>query len=75
MTMYDGRVNLVRQVVEEVRRYFPHRIFNTLIPRNVRLSEAPSHGELIVEYDPHSRGARAYQALAEEVLQREEVLR
>ena len=71
MTMYDGRVNLAQQVVEEVRRYFPQRIFDTLIPRNVRLSEAPSHGELIAEYDPGSRGARAYQALATEVVQRE----
>jgi chromosome partitioning protein len=75
MTMYDGRANLARQVVEEVRRYFPQRIFNTLIPRNIRLSEAPSHGELIGEYDPQSRGARAYAALAEELLQREEAPR
>lgn len=75
MTMYDGRANLARQVVEEVRRYFPQRIFNTLIPRNVRLSEAPSHGELIAEYDPQSRGAKAYAALAEELLQRQEALR
>jgi chromosome partitioning protein len=75
MTMYDGRANLARQVVEEVRRYFPQRIFNTIIPRNVRLSEAPSHGELIYEYDPSSRGAKAYAALTEELLQREEALR
>lgn len=71
MTMYDGRVNLAQQVVQEVRRYFPQRIFDTLIPRNVRLSEAPSHGELIAEYDPSSRGAQAYQALADELVQRE----
>ncbi len=75
MTMYDGRANLARQVVEEVRRYFPQRIFNTIIPRNVRLSEAPSHGALIAEYDPASRGAKAYAALAEELLQREEARR
>ena len=75
MTMYDGRANLARQVVEEVRRYFPQRIFNTIIPRNIRLSEAPSHGELIAEYDPQSRGAKAYAALAEELLQREETRR
>lgn len=75
MTMYDGRANLARQVVDEVRRYFPQRIFNTIIPRNVRLSEAPSHGELIYEYDPTSRGAKAYAALAEELLQREEAKR
>ncbi|HEX6290806.1 MAG TPA: ParA family protein [Herpetosiphonaceae bacterium] len=72
MTMYDGRANLARQVVEEVRRYFPQRIFDTLIPRNIRLSEAPSHGELISEYDPQSRGAKAYAALTEELLRREE---
>lgn len=71
MTMYDGRANLARQVVEEVRRYFPQRIYNTIIPRNIRLSEAPSHGELIFEYDPNSRGAKAYAALGEELLQRE----
>ncbi len=75
MTMFDGRVSLAQQVVEEVRRYFPHRIFDTLIPRNVRLSEAPSHGELIAEYDPRSRGARAYKALTDEVLQRDMVRR
>lgn len=75
MTMYDGRANLARQVVAEVRRYFPQRIFKTLIPRNIRLSEAPSHGELISEYDPQSRGGQAYAALAEELLQREETAR
>jgi chromosome partitioning protein len=70
MTMYDGRTNLAQQVVEEVRRYFPHRIFNTLIPRSVRVSEAPSYGQLIAEYDPQSRAAQAYNALAEEVMRR-----
>ncbi|HEU5102273.1 MAG TPA: ParA family protein [Roseiflexaceae bacterium] len=70
MTMYDGRTNLAQQVVEEVRRYFPHRIFNTLIPRSVRVSEAPSYGQLIAEYDPHSRAAQAYSALADEVSRR-----
>ena len=70
MTMYDGRTNLAQQVVEEVRRYFPQRICNILIPRSVRLSEAPSYGQLIAEYDPHSRAAQAYAALAEEVLGR-----
>ena len=73
MTMYDGRINLAQQVVEEVRRYFPHRIFSTLIPRNVRLSEAPSHGELIAEYDANSRGARAYRTLGDEIFRREAV--
>jgi chromosome partitioning protein len=70
MTMYDGRTNLAQQVVEEVRRYFPHRICNILIPRSVRLSEAPSYGQLIAEYDPQSRAARAYTALADEILAR-----
>jgi chromosome partitioning protein len=72
MTMYDGRTNLAQQVVEEVRRYFPQRICNILIPRSVRLSEAPSYGQLIAEYDPHSRAAQAYTALAEEILERVE---
>lgn len=70
MTMYDGRTNLAQQVVEEVRRYFPHRIFNTLIPRSVRVSEAPSYGQLIAEYDPQSRAAQAYKLLAGEMLRR-----
>jgi chromosome partitioning protein len=70
MTMYDGRTNLAQQVVEEVRRYFPHRIFNTLIPRSVRVSEAPSYGQLIVEYDPQSRAGQAYSALTDEFLRR-----
>jgi chromosome partitioning protein len=70
MTMYDGRTNLAQQVVEEVRRHFPQRICNILIPRSVRLSEAPSYGQLIAEYDPQSRAAQAYSALAEEVLGR-----
>jgi chromosome partitioning protein len=72
MTMYDGRTNLAQQVVEEVRRYFPHRIFNTLIPRSVRVSEAPSYGQLIAEYDPQARAAQAYHLLADEVLRRTE---
>ena len=70
MTMYDGRTNLAQQVVEEVRRYFPQRVFATLIPRSIRLSEAPSYGQLIAEYDPNSRGAHAYAALAEELVSR-----
>ena len=72
MTMYDGRTNLAQQVVDEVQRYFPRQIFRTLIPRSVRLSEAPSYGKLIREYDPQSRSAQAYSALADELLQREE---
>jgi chromosome partitioning protein len=72
MTMYDGRTNLAQQVVDEVQRHFPRLIYRTLIPRSVRLSEAPSHGQLISEYDAQSRGAQAYSALADEFLQREE---
>ncbi|MEI6046572.1 MAG: AAA family ATPase [Chloroflexota bacterium] len=67
MTMYDGRTNLALQVVEEVKRYFPDQIFATVVPRSVRLSEAPSYGKSILEYDPSSRGALAYKALAKEV--------
>ncbi|HEX2915213.1 MAG TPA: AAA family ATPase [Chloroflexia bacterium] len=70
MTMYDGRTNLAMQVVEEVKRYFPQQIFNTVVPRSVRLSEAPSYGQSIFEYDPSSRGAQAYKALSKEVEQR-----
>jgi chromosome partitioning protein len=70
MTMYDGRTNLAQQVVEEVRRHFPQRIFNTLIPRSVRVSEAPSYGQLLFEYDPQSRAAQSYSALADELLRR-----
>jgi chromosome partitioning protein len=71
MTMYDGRTNLAQQVVEEVQRHFPRLICRTLIPRSVRISEAPSYGKLIAEYDPSGRSAQAYAALADEVLQRE----
>ncbi|NOK57480.1 MAG: ParA family protein [Chloroflexi bacterium AL-W] len=70
MTMYDGRTNLSQQVVEEVRQYFPQRIFDTLIPRSVRVSEAPSYGQLLNEYDPQNRAAQAYGLLADEFLQR-----
>lgn len=70
MTMYDGRTNLAQQVVEEVRRHFPQRIFDTLIPRSVRASEAPSYGQLLAEYDPHNRATQAYAVLADEVLRR-----
>jgi chromosome partitioning protein len=70
MTMFDGRTNLAQQVVDEVRRYFPQRIFSTLIPRSVRISEAPSYGRTIAEYDPSSRGAQAYAAFTDEVLRR-----
>ncbi|MCC7354716.1 MAG: ParA family protein [Anaerolineae bacterium] len=70
MTMYDARTNLSQQVVDEVRRHFPGEVFNTIIPRSVRLSEAPSYGECILNYAPYSSGATAYQALAEEILKK-----
>jgi chromosome partitioning protein len=70
LTMYDSRTNLSDQVAAEVRRFFGDRVYNTIIPRSVRLAEAPSHGKPISLYDPTSRGAQAYQALAVEVLAR-----
>ena len=72
MTMYDARTRIAAQVVEEVRRVFAEALYETLIPRNVRLSEAPSFGQPITAYDSASRGAAAYRALAGEVMQREE---
>ncbi len=68
MTMYDRRTNISREVVEEVRKHFAGRVFETIIPRNVRLSEAPSHGETILSYDPQSTGGLAYRALAQELI-------
>lgn len=70
MTMYDSRTNLAADVVNEVRQHFPAEIFKTIIPRNVRLSEAPSYGEDILAYAPNSIGSQAYQALTEELLVR-----
>ncbi len=70
MTMFDSRTNLAVDVVDEVRQHFPEQIFKTIIPRNVRLSEAPSYGEDILAYAPDSAGCKAYQALAEEFLSR-----
>ena len=72
LTMYDARTNLGNEVVEEVRKYFREKVYETIIPRNIRLSEAPSHGKPIIDYDPRSRGAEVYQALAKEVVSREE---
>ncbi len=70
LTMYDGRTNLSMQVVEEVKNYFKNAVFSTVIPRNVRLAEAPSYGMSIIDYDKNSRGAKAYAALADEVEKR-----
>lgn len=70
MTMYDARTNLSKQVIEEVRHHFPELIFNTSIPRSIRLSEAPSFGESIFQYDPLGPGAIAYKHLSFEVIDR-----
>ena len=67
-TMYDNRLNVSKQVVEEVGKYFPGKVFETRIPRNVRLSEAPSYGKPILYYDKHSKGAIAYECLGKELL-------
>lgn len=71
MTMFDGRANLSQQVVDQVAANFPSEIFRTVIPRSIRIAEAPSYGEPLLRYDPHSRGAEAYAALADEFLERE----
>ena len=71
MTMYDARTNLSQQVVNEVRQHFPELVYQTIIPRSVRLGEAPSFGKPIIEYEPNGAGATAYRALAEEFVQRE----
>ncbi len=71
LSMFDGRTNLSIQVVEEVKKYFREKVYTTVIPRNVRLAEAPSYGMPIVQYDPNSRGAEAYSEFAEEFLELE----
>ena len=71
LTMFDARTNLGIQVVEEVRKYFQDKVYQTIIPRNVRLSEAPSHGQSIITYDPSSKGAEVYKELAKEVISHE----
>jgi len=68
LTMFDGRTNLAIQVVDEVKKYFKDQVYRTIIPRNVRLSEAPSHGKPVMVYDHRSRGAEAYHELAKEVM-------
>lgn len=70
VTMFDSRTQLAHQVAGEVKRYFGDKVFRTIIPRNVRLSEAPSFGKSIVEYDPRSKGAESYDTLAKEVIRR-----
>lgn len=67
LTMFDGRTNFSTQVAQEVRRHFPGKVYATVIPRNIRLAEAPSHGIPVIAYDKNSRGAVAYKAMAEEI--------
>lgn len=71
LTMYDGRLNLTQQVVEEVKKFFPKKVYSTTIPRNVRLSEAPSFGQPIIYFDRRSKGAEAYMDFAEEFLSKQ----
>jgi len=74
LSMFDGRTNLSIQVVEEVKKYFREKVYTTVIPRNVRLAEAPSYGMPVIQYDPKSAGARAYMEFADEFLSNEEEL-
>ena len=70
LTMYDGRTNLAQQVASEVREHFPEQTLRTTVPRSVRISEAPSHGQTVITYDPSSTGALAYLEAAREVADR-----
>ena len=70
LTMFDGRTNFSTQVAQEVRRHFPGKVFATVIPRNIRLAEAPSHGIPVTAYDRSSRGSVAYRAMAEEIVKK-----
>lgn len=72
LTMYDGRLNLTQQVVEEVKKFFPKKVYSTTIPRNVRLSEAPSFGQPIIYFDKRSKGAEAYIDFADEFLSKQD---
>ena len=72
ITMYDSRTNLAKDVVEEVKGYFKEKVYDSIIPRNVRLSEAPSHGLAIFDYDAKSQGSQAYQAFGDEFIKRSE---
>ena len=71
MTMYDPGLELANEVADEVRGYFADTVFETMIPRDVRVSESPSHGQSVLDYSPRARGARAYAELVMEVLDRE----
>ena len=73
LTMYDIRTNLANQVVREVKKYFDNKVYKTVIPRNVKLSEAPSYGMPIITYDPKSKGAKAYDKLAKEIIKNNEI--
>jgi len=73
LSMFDGRTNLSIQVVEEVKKHFKQLVYSTIIPRNIRLAEAPSFGLPIMHYDPKSRGSEAYMDLAEEFIESEEL--
>jgi chromosome partitioning protein len=68
LTMFDGRTNLSIQVVDEVKKYFKEKVYRSIVPRNVRISEAPSHGKPVMVYDRRSRGAEVYRELAKEVM-------
>ena len=70
LTMFDGRTNFSTQVAQEVRRHFPGKVYASVIPRNVRLAEAPSHGLPVIAYDKHSRGAEAYRQMAQEIIKK-----
>lgn len=70
LTMFDGRLNLTQQIVREIKKFFPGKVFSTVIPRTVRLSEAPSFGQPIIYFDRRSKGAEAYIALAEEIIKK-----
>jgi chromosome partitioning protein len=67
LTMYDGRLNLTQQVVDEVKKFFPQKVFSTVVPRGVRLSEAPSFGMPVIYYDKSCKGSASYMALAKEI--------
>ena len=70
--MFDGRALISRQICDEIRRFFGKKVFSTVVPRNIRVSEAPSHGVPVMLHDPKCAGAKAYLAITEEFLQREE---